>query len=302
MFNLLSGVGFIGAGRAGSALAAGLRGAGYRVEAVASRSPESARSLAARLPGTRALSDGEAVVEACDVVFLTVPDDAIASVARVLPWRPGQGAVHCSGALSLAPLREAAERGAVVGACHPLQTFPSRESGADLLSGSTFALETEGPLGPWLGEMAQRLGGRAIALGSEHRALYHAAAVLSCGYVSTILAAACRLWEAMGFSQEEALEALMPLARGTLANIADVGPAAAATGPIMRGDLDTVRRHLDALAERAPEGLALYCQMGLAMVGLAVERGSLDEGQAERLRELFRSYEPTVVTQAQGKG
>ncbi|MFC1935407.1 Rossmann-like and DUF2520 domain-containing protein [Chloroflexota bacterium] len=288
-------VGFLGAGRTGTALAWGLYSAGYMVSAVASRSQASARSLASKVPGCEAVATPSDLLERCDVVFLTVPDDAIASVAAELPWQEGQGIIHCSGALSLDVLAQARERGAVVGGLHPLQTFATRESGAQRLAGSAFAIEGEEPLQHWLEEVVRRLKGHAVHLRSQDRPLYHAAAVMGCGYLATLLDVATVLWEAMGFSREEALRALLPLARGTLRNVEAQGPRDGATGPILRGDAGTVRRHLVALAERAPEVLPLYCQAGLSMVALAMERGSIGPNEAREIRDLLSTYLAPVV-------
>lgn len=293
-------IGFIGAGRTATALAVGLLGAGYPVAAVASRSLASAQALAQKVPGCQALADPSELCQECDVVFVTVPDDAIASVASALPWRQGQGAVHCSGSLSLDVLAEAREKGAAVGALHPLQAFASREHGHHLLAGSTFAIQGEGALGQWLQEVALHLKGHPIPLRSEDGPLYHAAAVMSCGYVTTLLYAASSLWKAMGFSSEEALRALLPLARGTLSNMEVQGIVRGATGPVIRGDTGTIKRHLKALAERAPEVLPLYCQAGMALVALAQERRSIGPAQASELGRLLRSSLAQATSVASG--
>jgi predicted short-subunit dehydrogenase-like oxidoreductase (DUF2520 family) len=114
-------IGVIGAGRIGTALAWGLARKGYAVAAVASRSPASAERLAAGIPGCRAMPDPQGVVDSVALVLLTVPDDAIASTCAGLNWRPGQAAVHCSGATELAALAPAASSGAHTGGFHPLQ-------------------------------------------------------------------------------------------------------------------------------------------------------------------------------------
>ncbi len=282
-------IGFIGAGRAGTALAMGLAHAGYNVAAVASRTEAPAQALASCIPGCKATHASEEVLAACDIVFLTMPDDAIASVAASLPWRAGQAAVHCSGALSVEALHGAAERGAMTGCFHPLQTFASRQDGEAKLAGSAFAIEGEGWLRAWLTDAARKLGGFPVYIKAEDKALYHASAVMACGYVATLLDAASGLWEAMGMSREEGLRALLPLVKGTVATVEERGPRLGATGPIVRGDAGTVRRHLDALADRAPETLALYHELGLAMAALAQRRGSINDTQAEELRGLLES-------------
>ena len=283
-------VGFIGAGRTATALAQGLNNAGYHVGAVASRSPASAHALAGKLPGCDALAASGDLIQRCDVVFLTVPDDSIASVAAELSWREGQGVVHCSGALSLDALTSPLERGALVGGLHPLQTFATLDESDMSLAGSTFAIEGESALRHWLEEVVQDLGGHAIHLRAEDRPLYHAAAVIGCGYVATLLDSATKLWEVMGFSQQEALRALLPLTRDTLRNVESHGPRKGATGPILRGDTGTVRHHLEALAERSPETIPPYCQSGLAMVPMALEQHLIDDEQAREMRHLLQSY------------
>ncbi len=283
-------VGFIGAGRTATALALGLTKAGYQVSAVSSRSPASAQALAQKVPGCKAMPQPADVLKRCDVLFLTVPDDAIASLAGALPWRPGQGAVHCSGALSMEVLSAARDRGALVGALHPLQTFATRDGRGKSLAGVTFAIEGEGELGVWLEEAVRRLGGHSVSIAAQDRPLYHAAAVMSCGYVATLLDAAYALWEAMGFSREEAVKALLPLTRGTLDNVESQGARNAATGPIIRGDMGTVVTHLIALEARVPEAVPLYCQVGMSMVTLAHRQGAINMAQAAELGAFLRSF------------
>ncbi|MBI4339677.1 MAG: DUF2520 domain-containing protein [Chloroflexi bacterium] len=280
-------MGFVGAGRTANALAVAFAHAGYRVTSVASRSNVSALALARKVPGCRAADSPLDVAAECDLVFLTVPDDAIAPLAASLPWRNGQAAVHCSGALSSEALRSARERGAAAGCFHPLQTFASQEGGDARLAGSAFAVEGQGELLAWLEEAARRLGGFPVFIKGGDRPLYHASAVMACGYIATMLDAACGLWEHMGASREEGLKALLPLVKGTIANVEENGPRIAATGPILRGDAGTVRRHVEALAGRAPEALPLYCQAGLAMVTMAQARGSISGAQAEEMRRLL---------------
>ena len=282
-------IGFIGAGRTGTALAVGLTNAGYHITAVASRTPESARTLAARIPGCEAVVAPSELPDRCDLVFLTVPDGEIGATASALRWHKGQEAVHCSGALSADVLSSAREQGALTGAFHPLQTFATLDDGADRLAGSTFAVEGEGDLAEWLEAAVADLGGHPIRLRTEDRPLYHAAAVMVCGYVTTLLDTAAGLWETMGLSREAAMQALLPLVSGTIGNLEKHGAKAGVTGPIVRGDTGTVRQHLEALEDRAPEALGVYREMGLSMVSLAVDRGSIGQDQATELKRMLRT-------------
>lgn len=290
MDNRFRRVGFVGAGRTGTAIALGLGRAGYRVTAVASRSYDSAVALASKLDGCEAYRDASKATEQCDVAFLTVPDDAISSVASSLPWREDQGVVHCSGALSSEALDAARKGGALPGCLHPLQTFASRDQDGERLRGVTFGIEGDERLCEWLAQIARRLGGVPVRIPPGVRPLYHASAVMACGYITTLLYSAAGLWEPIGRSSQEGVEALLPLVEGTIENVKEQGLLDGATGPIIRGDAGTVGRHLEELSAATPKLLALYCRLGLSMIALAEERGSIDAGQGRELRATIRAY------------
>lgn len=271
-------LGFIGAGAAGSALATAWARAGVPIVAVASRRLERARALAERLPGCRAVETPQEVVEQADLVFLTVPDRAIAPVCASLDWRAGVSAIHCSGAHSLDVLESARAAGAAVGGCHPLQTLAGAPEDADRLAGSVFGIEADEPLWTTLVELVRRFDGRPVHLAAEDKALYHASAVLISNYTVTLAAVAAELWQmfAVPVERDAALQALMPLLRGAVENLVTQGLPHALTGPIARGDAATVARHLAALGESQPEVQALYRVAGHHTVPVARERGSHD--------------------------
>ena len=263
-------IGFVGAGRAGGALARALAAVGWPVVAVASRTPASAERLAGQLPAARAVPSAQHVADAADLVFLTVPDTALAAVAEAVAWRPGQAVIHTSGADSLAPLAAAARAGARVGSLHPLQTFAA--PAADPLEpfqGTTCALEGDPALLPRLEALAAALGARSLRLPPQAKALYHTSAVLAANYLVTLLHLAAGLWERFGVSEEEATAALLPLVRGAVENVAAHGAGQALTGPIARGDAATVEKHLAALAEECPDALPLYRALAHATLDLA---------------------------------
>ena len=259
------------------------------VTAVSSRTPASARWLAARIDGCVATATAQDVADRCDVVFITTPDSAIAAVAAGVRWRPGQGVVHCCGAASTGLLAAASDAGAVAGAMHPFQTFAALNTPEDAalrLSGVAFAVAAHGWLAEYLPALAERLGGRAIALPDELRPLYHASAVLACGYVTTLLDAAAQLWTQMGQSAAAGQQAVLPLARATIEAVAAAGTDAAATGPAVRGDADTVAAHLAALSEYAPHLTALYRELTLATLPLAQRKGATDDALAALIRSV----------------
>ena len=276
-------IGFIGAGILGSGLALALHRKGYDVLAVSSRTRQSAAALAGSLPGCQALESPQDVADATDLVFITTPDAAITPVAASVRWRSGQKVVHCCGASGRDLLQPAADQGAETGAFHPFQTFAGIDSpdrAVERLAGVTFAISAEGGLAAFLAELTKDLGGRAVAVGDDQRALYHAAATLGCGYLVTLLQAALGALQDSGFSEEDALQAMACLSRSTLDNVALHGPAASATGPLVRGDAATVRKHLEILRRRNPPVAALYAALAEASLPLARSRGLGTEGES----------------------
>lgn len=250
-------IGIAGAGRLGIVLAGALAAAGYTRLRLASRAEDAADRAAGALGISSATVP--ALVEDCALVFLAVPDRVVASLAMQQSWQAGQAVVHLSGALGLDVLAGAADRGAVPGGLHPIQTFPaiehrSREDAAARFRGVTCGIEAAAPLGPLLEGIAADLGARTVRLEGVNRALYHAAAVLVSNDVVALMAAAARAWEAAGLPADASREALAPLLLATAANVARLPLAEALTGPVARGDVETVRRHLAALG--SDEGLA----------------------------------------------
>lgn len=280
-------IGFIGAGTVGTALAVRLKDKGYPVVAVASRTRASAEKLASLVDGCQVQDMLQGVADAADLVFVTTPDDVIAPVVAGVGWHSGQGVVHCSGAASTDILESARKVGALVGGFHPLQTFASVAHAIENLPGSTFALEAEGKLLDILKELATSLDGHWVKLGSGDKMLYHAAAVIACNYFVTLVKLATDLWQSFGVSTPEATRAMLPLLEGTVNNISNVGLPNCLTGPIARGDLGTIQKHLDALKASAPAVLSTYRELGLQTIPVALGKGRIDEEKAEELRKLL---------------
>ena len=280
-------LGFIGAGTVGTALAARLSGRGYPVVAVSSLSRASAQKLAQAAGGCRVFDDNQTVADNAEFIFITTPDDAIAFVVSKVSWRPGQSVVHCSGADSTDILQPAKEAGAKVGAFHPLQTFASPRQAMKNIPGSTFALEAEEPLLSTLKDMAVALDGQWVELKASDKVLYHAAAVLACNYMVTLTKLATDLWQTFDVPQEKATKALVPLLRGTLHNIETIGIPNCLTGPIARGDIGTINKHLDALKTTAPNLVSTYCELGRQTISIALAKGKIDQSQAKELQTIL---------------
>ncbi|MCU0591797.1 MAG: DUF2520 domain-containing protein [Desulfobacterales bacterium] len=281
-------LGFIGAGPVGTTFGVRLSEQGYGVVAVADIRSAAAERFAGLVPGCRIFQNPQALVDAVDMVFITTADDFIPRVSSELKWRSGQMAVHCSGASTVQSLEAARQQGARVGSIHPCQTFAGIEQAIANLPGSTFAIEAEEPLKTTLTEMAQALKGDIVYLTSEDKVLYHAAAAMACNYFTTIVKLASDLWRNFGKTPADAIKAYMPLLRGTLTNIETVGFPKCLTGPIARGDVATIRRHLAALENYAAELLPLYKELGRFTIPIGQDKGSLTADRAEDLRTLLK--------------
>ena len=281
-------LGFIGAGRAGTGLATGFARAGRDVVAVASRSIASARALVKRVRGARACAPQE-VADRADLVFLTVPDDAIEPVASGIRWRAGSACVHCSGAADLDALKKAAADGALTGGFHPLHMFGEPGESPDALAGCAIALAGPDALLEKLERLARSLGAKPLRLPEGGRALYHAAANFSGAFVIALVQETIALWKKLGIADADALAALLPLLRGTVDNVERLGAAGGLGSAVARGDVGTIRRHLDALAESAPDSLELYRILSLRTIPLALAKGTLKPETAKEIAALLRS-------------
>ena len=281
-------LGFIGAGMVGTALAMRLSDSGYRVVAVSSRSQTSSEKLAEVINSCRAVDSNQAVADAADFVFITTPDEAIGTVTSEVKWHPEQNVVHCSGADSTEVLKPARQLGAQVGAFHPLQTFASVAQAIGNISGSTFALEADEPLLTTLKNMATALNGQCIELTANDKVLYHAAAVIACNYLVTLVKISTDLWKTFNVPAHQATKAQMPLLQGTLNNVDNVGIPQCLTGPIARGDIGTINKHLNALEKVDPAVLSTYCELGLQTIPIALGKGRINQKQAEELEAILK--------------
>lgn len=289
--NKLPKLGFIGAGTVGTALAIMLNRQGYPIVAVSGRSRTSAQKLCRSVGNCHACENNQDVANAAELVFITTPDDTIPSVADEVKWRAGQSVVHCSGADSTETLEPARRLGAQVGVIHPLQTFASVGQAVENIPGSTFALEADEPLLNTLKDMTTALGGQWITLQASDKVIYHAAAVTACNYLVTLVKLATDLWQTFNVPPQQATKALLPLLRGTINNIDTVGIPHCLTGPIARGDTGTVRKHLDALREKAPAVLSTYRELGLQTIPVALAKGKINRSQAREMEALLTKVE-----------
>ncbi|HEY8671410.1 MAG TPA: DUF2520 domain-containing protein [Terriglobales bacterium] len=254
-------IAIVGGGRLGTALALHLFRAGYHIAEIVSRDSQSSLVDAKKL-ARRVESDASSFRNArldADLVWFCVPDSDIGSVAAKLSafgwWEKGKIAFHSSGVLTSDVLQALRKRGAAVASVHPLMTFV-RGSVPDLAA-VPFAIEGDGPAVQHAFKVVRDLGGTPGRIRKEDKVSYHAFATMICPLLVALLAAAEETAGAAGLSREIARRRMMPIIRQTLANYAKVGPAKSFSGPIVRGDVETIKQHLKALA-KAPAAKRAY--------------------------------------------
>jgi predicted short-subunit dehydrogenase-like oxidoreductase (DUF2520 family) len=271
-------VAIVGPGRLGTLLAAACVRGGMAVVAVAGGSDASRERLAARVAGARPIADPVLAARAADLVLLTVPDDAIAAVADALARDDavavGQLVVHCSGVHGVAPLRRVELTGAAVAACHPAVSVPIGATDPAMLVGTAWAVTLPGGAGvearEAVHELVRRLGGDPHDVAEQDRVLYHAALTVGANALGAAVVTARRLLAAARVHDARAF--LAPLVDSAVTATLAAG-AAGMTGPVARGDVGTVARHLEALALDAPELLEAY--RSLTRATLAAVRPAL---------------------------
>jgi predicted short-subunit dehydrogenase-like oxidoreductase (DUF2520 family) len=264
-------VSIVGAGRVGASLARLLRARGWRIGAVVTRSPANARAAVRAIgAGTPSTKLGP---EASDsqVILVAVPDTQIARVAASLARIARKACrdkiiLHTSGALDRSVLAPLARLGAFTGSLHPMQTFSGR--GAPNLKGVVFAVEGDARALRTAAQIARQLGGIPVKIDGSGKAAYHAAGALAAGHALALIEGAVRILIAQGFSRRRALATLLPLTRQMLENFERLGPRAAWTGPIARGDFAVVTRHVRVLKRFPREFAAAYA--ALAHLGARV--------------------------------
>lgn len=281
----------IGPGRLGQAITCLLAEAGHSVRAVISRNAgralTAARFVGSRDAGTTDLSRARQG----DIVLLSIPDDRLAEMSRTLRqnnWlTPGAVLIHFSGLHGAELLNQGPEPKARVLSLHPLQTFADAVAGVRNLPGSYFSVEGEEALLPLGESLVKDVGGIPFRIRGEQKTLYHAAACVASNYLITLADAAGQIMATCGFSEEEAIKLLIPLLKGTGLNLITLGPCQALTGPIARGDVQTIAGHLQAMAALPDELRDIYRVLGKETVKLAIRKGTLAPEQAAAIRKLL---------------
>jgi len=276
-------VGVVGVGRVGTAMAVALARAGHRVVAASAVSQASLDRVGRNLPEARVLAP-ERVVEAADLVLLTVPDDALPGLVRGLAATrvpiEGRLLAHASGRHGLAVLDPAVRAGALPLALHPVMTFTGRPDDADKMAGISFGVTAPDQLRLVAEALVVEMGGEPVFIAEDKRGIYHAALASSANYLVTLVATASDLLATAGVPDPPRM--LAPLLGAALENALALGDLAL-TGPVARGDAETVAAHVEVIATAAPEALGAYLALARLTADRALAAGTLTSADAQRL-------------------
>lgn len=292
-------VSIIGPGRLGRAFAIALTDCGYSVNALVARRAALAEKAADILPAQhgriQALGANQlARLSPTNLILITTPDDAVETIAKRLAagkTRKGRGGVvlHTSGALSSVVLDPLAEVGFHTGSLHPLVSVSEPRSGAKALHGAYYCVEGDQAATKIARRIVKDLAGKSFSIRPESKALYHAAALTAAGHLTALVDLAIEMLASCGLSRRAAQMVLLPLVESAVSNLKVSTPENALTGTFARGDLATVRRHLEALShEKNGEALQIYKLLGLRSLQLAVRNG-MDRQLSKNIRALLEA-------------
>jgi predicted short-subunit dehydrogenase-like oxidoreductase (DUF2520 family) len=259
-------ISIVGAGRVGRTLGKRLRGLGWRIGAVVTRSATTSRAAVRQIGAGKPFSRPAPEILDSKVILLATPDSALGSVANALASFDESKlrdriVLHTSGAMDRAVLAPLARRGASTGSLHPMQTFSGR--GAPNLEKVIFAIEGDRGAARVARDIARSLGGVPVAISSKNKPAYHAAGLLVAGHGLSLIEAATQVLLKIGFSRRDALSALLPLTRQVLDNFEKLGPQKSWTGPVSRGDFETIAKHTKAMQHYPREFQEAYAALAL---------------------------------------
>lgn len=285
-------IGIIGAGKVGSALAIGLAREKFPIEGIYSRTEEAVKALAQKT-GASFSNNLEETVRRADTIFITVPDDALEEMSSCISERIDAETIkdkvflHCSGACTSDVLGSISEKGGYTGSLHPIQTFADRFEGWRGLYSIYFGFEGSREAQKAAEIIVRAFNGQLLLLDRQAKPLYHAAACVLSNYTVVLSYIAKGLLRAAGIDAEMGIKALAPLAAKTVKNIELLGPEAALTGPVSRGDSGVIARHIEEMGKKCPEFIGVYKTLGKTALEIAVKKGSVGEDKERRLRELL---------------
>lgn len=286
-------IGFIGAGKVGTAFGIYLKAKGFLISGFFSRTKASSLQAASKTE-SNSYDSMNRLVEASDIIFITTSDDQIKNVCQILcqdaPLRQNQLFVHMSGALASTVLSPLKVFGCYIYSMHPLQAFAAVEKAVSDLSKTYFCLEGDEEKISVLESMLQTCGNEFFKLEPEQKLLYHSSACMLSNYLVTLVHNGLKIMEDIHIDSTTAFKAMLPLINGTVQNILELGTDKALTGPIARGDIKTVAEQLKAISTVSEGQLSLYLCMAEETLKLASLSKLKDSPNIDKLENLIKSY------------
>ena len=284
-------IAIVGAGTVGTALAYLLKKKGYPLVGLADKKKESLqRAIAFVGEEVRCATAPEEITPVADIVFITTSDSAIQEACEGIAskggFHAGQIVSHTSGSLPSTILQSARSSGALIASCHPLQSFADAQAAVKLIPASIFYMEGDPEAIPALTELVQAVGGKPLTIATSEKPIYHAAAVVACNFFVTLVYLSYQLFEQIGIPEKDAAQALLPLIKGTVNNIEQLGPIKALTGPIARGDVAVIKGHLEAMKGLDPRFIDIYRTISCLTVEIGIKKGTLSPEKGKEILQV----------------
>ena len=267
----------------------------FRLGDLLNRSEESGRQAADFLGAGRVVSSF-ADLQPADIFLIATVDDAIVSCCNDLAasgiLRPGNVVFHCSGLAPSTLLESAVREGAAVASVHPVKSFADPAKAVETFAGTFCALEGDPGALNLLQSAFEAIGGRCFSIDPAQKSLYHAGMVVISNYLTTLLETGGQIFERVGLPRTEAFKVMEPIVKGVVENVFTLGTTQSLTGPFSRGDVETIRHHLVALAKEDPLLDETYRQLGRATLVLSRQQGTASSTQLRQLAQTLESHTP----------
>ncbi len=286
-------VGFIGAGKVGKSFGKYLSNNGFNIQGYYSRSIESSK-ISTEIVGGHVFVNLEELVKASTVVFITTPDDVIPliveEICKLKELQEEKLFIHMSGAHSSNILNDikVKHKNSYLYSLHPLQAFADVVTAVEDLKNTVFSIEGDEEQLSVLTKLMETCGNDFFIIQGEDKALYHSAACVVSNYLVTLIDLGLRLFEASNIDSQKGFNALSPLILGSLNNIKKLGTAEALTGPIARGDINTIKNHLSRMEEKVPHLMELYKVLGEETTKLATVKKLNNQENIDSLNQLWK--------------
>ena len=280
-------IGIVGAGKVGTSLAYVLKNNGFDIAGVSDNVTPSLNTARGYLGNDVSYTkDNMDVVDASDIIAITTQDRVIQDIAREIDARAerldGKLFFHTSGADPSSILSPLDKKGAFLGSLHPLQTFPDIESAIEVLPDTCIFIEGDKKAIPLLKRLGENIGAQVYVITGKDKVLYHLSAVLVCNLLSALFYAGKGIMDKINID----FEPFLPIIRATLKNIEHKGPLASLTGPIVRGDVKTVKAHLESIEDMELHR-KVYKALSEVALQMAGERKAISEDAMQAMKEIL---------------